>query len=596
MPHGWRLRARSAVSPRACATDAPGPIRGAVAGAFVDRTPIDWTALLARVHDPCDRASLEALQRLDALRGPRDPVAQPPGRHPGIVLLRLLVALAALQTAVALARAAVTLSSGGSLGSVAPRLLITAAFASASLLLASASARDRRVLLLLATFTLAASAFARAVLTGLDGGPAASGVLWRGLYPEAFVPAALWQFALLFPTVQRFTRFDLWARRLAAAAWVLASCLFIVNIAVGYGWPIPVLLDALGRDDPGNAFWHVFAASALPAFASIFIRAYRSPPVERDKAVRFGCALAAGAAPILLVGVARMALPGVDRWMLSGSGIARIAIDISIVGALAAMPVLATLAIIVDRPFELHAIVPARLRWWLARSGWRLSEIAHTGSLGRRRRREWLTAALERVRLARGSREIAGVVCRELQFGLGARSVRILVAGDLPPESGLLAMLEDSSAPIVLARDSEPFVLLPKRDRAWLDAHEVVLAAPIRLRHGALAAVALAGPVRGGGTYDRIDRWFVSTLLSGAAAAWDVTATARGREDAAFECGGCGLLSDRTPLPCACGAAPLPACFHGDWPASSRSSAGSAPAAWAWCISGATPRSAVRWP
>jgi tRNA A-37 threonylcarbamoyl transferase component Bud32 len=559
MPHGWRLPARSTASPRACATDPAIP--AAIAGAVVDRTAIDWDALLARVRDPRDRAPLEALRRLDGLRGPQSPAGVPPGRDFRIFLLRLLVALAALQTIWAMARGAAAIWSGGSLGPLGPLgppLLITAAFASAGLMLASASARDRRVLLLLATFTFAASAFARAVLIGLAGSPAASGLLFRGLFPEAFVPAALWQFTVFFPAVQRFTRFDVWARRAATAVWVLASFLFIANFAARHGWLVR-LLEPLGRDHRGNLFWHVFVAASLPAFSAIFIRAHRAPPVERDKAVRFGYALAAGAAPFLLAGLARLALPGVDRWMLTGSGIGRLAVDLAIVGALAAMPILATLAVIVDRPFELYAILPARLRQWLAGSGMRFSAAAHTGLLRRRRRREWLTAALERVRLARGSREIANVVCRELQFGVKARTLVVLVAGDLPRDWAVRAMLEASSGPIALTRNAEPFVLLPARERAWVEAHDVALAAPIRLRDGALAGVALVGPLRDGATYGRTDRWFISTLLTGAGAAWDVPETPRGREEPAFECERCGLVWHTAPVPCLCDAAAMPA-------------------------------------
>jgi hypothetical protein len=556
MPHGWRLPARSTVWPRACATDPAIP--SAVAGAVVDRTAIDWDALLARVRDPRDRAPLEALRRLDSLRGPQSPAGVPPGRDLRIFLLRLLVALAALQTIWAMARAAAAIWSGGSIGPLGPPLLITAAFASAGLLLASASVRDRRVLLLLATFTFAASAFARPVLIGLAGRPAASGLLFRGLFPEAFVPAALWQFAVLFPAVQRFTRFDVWARRAAAAAWMLASFLFIANFAARHGWLVR-LLEPLGRDNRGNLFWHVFVAASLPAFSAIFIRAHRAPPVERDKAVRFGCALAAGAAPFLLAGLARLVLPGVDRWMLTGSVVGRLAVDLVIVGALAAMPILATLAVIVDRPFELYAILPARLRQWLAGSSVRFSEAAHTGLLRRRRRREWLTAALERIRLARGSREIAAVVCRELQFGVKARTLVVVAAGDLPRDGAIRAMLEESSGPIALPRNAEPFVLLPKGEREWVEAHDVALAAPIRPRDGTLAGVALVGPVRDGASYGRTDRWFISTLLTAAGAAWDVPETPRARQEPAFECERCGLLWNTAPVPCACDARPIPA-------------------------------------
>jgi len=241
--------------------------------------------------------------------------------------------------------------------------------------------------------------------------------------------------------------------------------------------------------------------------------------------------------------------------MLTADGIGRLAIDVAVVGALAAMPVFATFAVIVDRTFELHAIVPGRLRRWLAGSGLRLSEIAHLRSFRRPRRREWLTAALERVHQAREAREISAIVCRELQFGIGARAITIAAIADLPSDSALLAILEAASVPVVLGREAEPFVLLPKRDREWLEAHDVALAAAIRLRDGAIAAVALIGPRRGGGSYDRVDRWFMSTLLTGAGAAWDVAESRAGGDDAAVECERCGLVSAAgAAAPCRCDA------------------------------------------
>src|SRR5258708_19092486 len=87
-----------------------------------------------------------------------------------------------------------------------------------------------------------------------------------------------------------------------------------------------------------------------------------------------------------------MGIPGVEEWMQTATGTARLAVDVTVVGALAAMPVLATLAVIVDRPFELHAIVPPPLRRWLAGTGIRLSEFAYTRSLRPRRSPGPLTA------------------------------------------------------------------------------------------------------------------------------------------------------------------------------------------------------------
>jgi hypothetical protein len=521
---------------------------------FADRTPIDWAALLERIHDPRGRASLDALRRLDDLRGRRRQTVLPPGRDLRIVLLRLLVVIAALQAGAGLARAALMIVSGGFIDRLVPQLLVTTAFAGAGLLLASAAARDRRVLLLLAAFTFAASAFGRAVLVGLGtGASSASGMLFRGVFPEAFAPAALWQFAVLFPSVQRFTYFDVWARRAAAAAWTLGASLFVANLTTAYGW-VGRPLERLGRNDPGNVFWYTFAATAVPAILAIFVRANQSSRAERERVGRFGYALAAGTAPFLLVCLARMGIPGMERWMLTGTGTSRLAVDVTVVGALAAMPVLVTLAVVVDRPFELQAIVPPSLRRWFAWTRIRLAEFLDTGSLRRRRCRERLTAALERVRLARSSGEIGDILRQELLFGAGARSLAVLEAGDLPADSALRAILEASSVPIVLSRRSEPFVLLPRREREWLEAQDVALAAPICLRDGSIAAVALLGPRRGGAAYDRIDRWFISTLATGAAAAWDVRQTDAEVEEEAFECARCGGVAKAPPMPCGCDA------------------------------------------
>src|SRR5258708_39024140 len=127
MPHEWRLPARSAVSPRACATDSSPEIPSAIAGAFADRTPIGWTALLDRIRDPRGRVSLHALRRLDELRGRPRGGALPPGRDLRNVVLGLLVVVGASQTACGLTRAAATILGGGSIGRVTPQLLIAAA-------------------------------------------------------------------------------------------------------------------------------------------------------------------------------------------------------------------------------------------------------------------------------------------------------------------------------------------------------------------------------------------------------------------------------------------------------------------------------------
>src|SRR5260370_6355102 len=98
MPHEWRLPARSAVSPRACATDSSPEIPSAIAGAFADRTPIDWTALLDRIRDPRGPVSLHALPRPAELRARPRGCALPPAHDRRDIAPGLLVGVGALQT------------------------------------------------------------------------------------------------------------------------------------------------------------------------------------------------------------------------------------------------------------------------------------------------------------------------------------------------------------------------------------------------------------------------------------------------------------------------------------------------------------------
>jgi hypothetical protein len=113
-------------------------------------------------------------------------------------------------------------------------------------------------------------------------------------------------------------------------------------------------------------------------------------------------------------------------------------------------------------------------------------------------------------------------------------------------------MLEASSAPLLLSRDTEPFALLPASDRAWIETHDIALAAAIRRRNGSVAAVALLGGKRGGAGYDRTDCWFIATLLTAAAAAWDLGTRSADEDDAALECDRCGRVSSNGSV-CGCG-------------------------------------------
>src|SRR5262245_4148449 len=199
--------------------------------AFVDRRSIDWAALLDREANPDDRAVYDTLRRLDALRGnpPLDPEPEP--RRPWTTVMKIMVVLGAIQLVAGLSRFGAAVGAGGAHIEWLPQAAFAGLFGAASLLLASAMARDHRVFFLLATFILTGAAFVHPVWLMMQSTESiAANVVFHGVYPDAFAPAALWQFVAVFPAVKRFTPFDLFARRAAATVAALGAGLFLANL------------------------------------------------------------------------------------------------------------------------------------------------------------------------------------------------------------------------------------------------------------------------------------------------------------------------------------------------------------------------------
>src|SRR5262249_32833901 len=158
--------------------------------------------------------------------------------------------------------------------------------------------RDPRRWSLVATFLCAASAFGRAALSHIDSSwAAAAEPLLRGLWCDAFLPACLWQFALDFPRVKRFTAFDVTARQVAYVVWALGMIAFALNGAVAVGVLPEASVTELLPNHPNNAFWRVFTVTMFPAIGAIFVRARRAPFSERRRVARFAAGLACGTAP-----------------------------------------------------------------------------------------------------------------------------------------------------------------------------------------------------------------------------------------------------------------------------------------------------------
>jgi hypothetical protein len=382
----------------------------------------------------------------------------------------------------------------------------------------------------------------------------------RGIYPESFIPACLWQFALAFPAGPRFTAFDFLARRVTVITWAAGAVLFAVNVAAERGGVDPGAAGALLRNDPGNAFWNVFGVLTVPAILAVIARARGGAMADRRALARFVQAIAVGAGPLLVCGLARMAVPRFDRWLLAAGPSERAWIDNVILTALALTPVMSALAIVVDRtlrPRPLFRSTRSRLRDAL--------ELRGFGRGGDDRDR--LVSAIERINRGRGPRETAARLARELHEGVGATRVHVLSAASkgsfadagaevsLASNSAIGPLLRSASRPIDLSPDGAAFRLLPQEDRAWLVRHDIQLAAALKHADGTMPGIVLVGGRPAERPFTKRDSWLVAALTTAAAAVWTIDPGDPSGE-AAWECNGCGAVADCRPVPCGCDSPP----------------------------------------
>lgn len=487
-------------------------------------------------NDPRERAFVAGLRRLAQVRGDsRPPSALTP--EPWRTPLEVLAVLALVQVVFAVVLTAFAIAAGSlTRPGIELQLAMGLPFALSCVLLGPAALRDSRALLLLTIFALVASAFAHPVVATADGRDAALIVpFYRGLYPDVFAAAVLWQFAAVFPRVSHVTWIDRLASPGSVVAWVVASVLCVVNLVLAYH-PDADALHTLGRNDSNYLYWRLFAAVALPAIVLVVVRAGRADMRERRKVLRLATAFSLGAGPFVVVGVSRF-LPAMDAWTRAPG--VRTWLDPVILLPLALLPVLTSLAVLVDAPF---AALRAIRKGQHDGGSWRWSwSVVKLGLLPRRLRSR-LPLTLDDIRRTRGARELIVALERELQSALELTHVEVLEPSALPPGTALIPLLGEAAEPLDLAASREPFVLLPRRDREWLEARQARLAAAIRLPDGTVAAVILFGRTRSGRDLDRTDRWFVRTLLLGAAGAWPARADVRQGDEPAFECGHCGRL------------------------------------------------------
>jgi hypothetical protein len=543
------------------------------AQAFADRSLIDWYALRRRAHVYADRRFVANLHLIAAIRSA---AAEEPGREsvtpPAVIgLVTLVAGAAAVHTMVALTIAMAALVQSDPVDVSIPQIELALAFGFAGVLLATAVGRDRRSLFLLAAFLTASNAFAHTAVLDLSWAGASP---WMraidGCATDAFTPACLMLFALDFPRVHRFRRFDVAARRACFVMWVLGGLFFIANLALDARLPGAAALAPLYREHPGNLFWRVFTLGlALPVVA-ILVRVGRAPAAERGKVARIAAAIGLGSAPFLVAGLLRTVSPDPER-VLAVSGIDDRWLATLVMAGFMAIPVLSSGALLVDRPFDVAELQGVTAR--LARS------LRRRGRGPRRDPRRDLPDVLRRLRSARGVRELEAQLAHELRHGMGASRTRLFLrtaddrwestdaqTADLPKNGAVVAMLEAGASLVDLARAGSIWPLLPHADRQWARSSGVLLAASVGHRDGALAAIiAIEGSMELA-AFEAGDRWFVAALAPVVAA---LLSTADGSRtgghiaksgealEAAFECSRCGDIASTRALVCGCNAPPV---------------------------------------
>jgi hypothetical protein len=543
-------------------------------GAFIDRTPIDWPALLSRVRQSPDRVLFENLYAVSTVRARARAASAPIESSRASAAAWAVVALGSVETVLLLAAVARAFSMGASIGIRTPQLILALAFAAASARLGAATFRDPRSLFLLATFTAVASIFAQSAASGLTTPWWPVDWLLQGVWIDAFLPACLWQFALGFPRVRRFTRFDRFARLAVAALWILGTMFFVLNLLVRR-----LAIDAgpFAFVSPAHSSylsWRVFSLLLTGALLAILVRARRAPARERRKVARLAQAIGVGLGPFLLFAIVRTAIPAVEEWFKApgSSGVAWL--YGLIVAALAATPILSTAAVLVDRPFEFQAAFGQRTGW--------LGVLGSRTPRGGRHDDGRVARAMERLSRTRGRREAIACLSREIAGLTGANHVGILLpdqdggfvewpnaADILRPNCGLAVLIRQAEEPVDVSTTGALFALLPREDRDWATANAVDLIAPLKRGDGGVTAVVTVGPKANGATFDGRDRWLTVALMAAAAAAFDDdrhstmpsldpsrhAAPAAVLGEVAFECPLCGIVAASAPLPCGCGSA-----------------------------------------
>lgn len=346
---------------------------GRLAAAIADREPICWPdveRLVKSTHDQSLLRQLRAIAWLETRTGARRAAsAAIAARRAKPLLWTAVLALAALQ---------IVVLSVFFVASVGPpwdllaqfQLAITSSFAAAAVILICGGGEDVRGPRLGHVYLLTAAAFAKALFGAVSDPPAAV-VQLLILYPETFLPFALWQFVREFPRAPRFAPFDRHSSIVAALSLAIGVFLFANGWATS-SWSATSVeshwrfLWWFQRTGLAVMFWLTLLSLMIPSVVACMWRVLLSPREERQRAVLFLSALLGGMLPLFVVALLRAVWPAFQRLMTTTHPLRGI-IDVVVLCALLSVPFVTAYAVLVQRIIPVRIVVHRALRPMLAR-------------------------------------------------------------------------------------------------------------------------------------------------------------------------------------------------------------------------------------
>jgi hypothetical protein len=544
-----------------------------MAQAVCDGHTVDWTAL-ERQGTVEERAPVNALKNFVHLIGWRPTPLAP--RHQSIdgtasLQWRIIPAIAALQSLVALANLGFSLTTG-----IVAFPAILQGCAVASLLACSAVllwfGQDGRAVTLAHLLLLLAAATGQRFLHDVPQ-LILLALLARGVFPDAFLPFFAWNFVRDFPRVLRFSRLDVVCATAARLSAVVGATLFLTNIAIT--WFPSGLVPVIGIFSRGgtSVYWAVVFGLMAPALALMVARIPDADRTERRRVGLFLASLAAGLAPVILIVALELVSRTFDR--LTDQYRYRVAADVLIYASLLSIPFTTTYSVIVYRVLDVSVVLRKTVRYALARQTLIATTIIPlvlfvrwvavnrqltVGELlGTRQAATTLTLAGAAVlllsvrgrllqmldrrffrlkvdledRLAaftealggvRSQRQLADLLEATLQSSLQVEHAELFVRGEnafLPVRLAATPMPAMAAIPTLLDGMSDALDLvgsglvdlLPAEDCAWVKRNQVSVLISIT-NHGALSGFIAVGQRRSGLDFPRESLRFLSTATA----------------------------------------------------------------------------------